>query len=271
MPTSTLSPLPVRQAVLALALTFALTLDVAGCKHATAPADTTAAPSSTPAVAPPAPAVDPATAGSITGTVHFDGKAPAPVAIDMSMDPACAMSAAPNSSEQLVVTNHALANVYIYIKSGIPASSVPAGTAPVVLDQKGCRYLPHVIALQQGGSVEFHNSDPTMHNIHTTPTDGTASIDVSQTPMGAPQTQRFTAPQTMLPVRCNNHPWMQAYINVAPNPYFAVTGPDGAFTLPNLPPGTYTLAAVHETLGEKDIQVTVAPKVAAKAAFTFAK
>ncbi len=235
-----------------------------GCKHAAAPTTSTAG---SPAAAP---VVDPATAGSISGTVHFDGKAPAPVAIDMSMDPACAMSATPNNSEQIVVANHALANVYVYVKSGIPASAAPAGTAPVVLDQKGCRYVPHVIALQQGGSVEFHNSDPTMHNIHTTPTDGTASVDVSQSPMGAPQTQKFDKPETMLPVRCNNHPWMNSFINVAPNPYFAVTGADGSFTLKNLPPGTYTVAAVHETLGEQDIQVTVPAKATAPAAFTFA-
>jgi plastocyanin len=236
-----------------------------GCKHAATPA---ASSDAKPAAA--APVVDPATAGSISGTVHFDGKAPAPVAIDMSMDPACAMSATPNNSEQIVVANHALANVYVYVKSGIPASAAPAGTAPVVLDQKGCRYVPHVIALQQGGSVEFHNSDPTMHNIHTTPTDGTASVDVSQSPMGAPQTQKFDKPETMLPVRCNNHPWMNSFINVAPNPYFAVTGADGSFTLKNLPPGTYTVAAVHETLGEQDIQVTVPAKATAPAAFTFA-
>ena len=214
--------------------------------------------------------VDATTAGSITGTVRFDGVPSKPIAIDMSMDPACAMSATPNSTEQIVVANHALANVYIYVKAGIPAFAAPANTAPVVLDQKGCRYTPHVIALQQGGSVEFRNSDPTMHNIHTTPADGSAPVDVSQSPMGAPQTQKFTTAQSMLPVRCNNHPWMQAFINVAPNPYFAVTGPDGSFTLKNLPPGTYTLAAVHETLGEQDIQITVPAKSIATGSFTFA-
>jgi plastocyanin len=245
---------------LALLLLSAITLS--GCKKSPNPAATE---TSTPA----APTVDPTTAATITGTVHFTGQAPKPIPIDMSMDPACALATTPNTTEQVIVTNHALANVYVYIKSGIPASQASASAAPVVLDQKGCRYIPHVIGVQQGGSVEFHNSDPTMHNIHTTPADGSAPVDVSQSPMGQPQTQKFSAPQTMLPVRCNNHPWMNAFINVAPNPYFAVTGTDGSFTLPNLPPGTYTLAAVHETLGEQDIQITVPPKSNTPASFTF--
>ncbi len=259
-------PLPARHRIVA-ATVLGLTLTAAGCKHAATPGATTG---TTTVAAPAAPAIDPATAGTIAGTVHFDGKPPARVSIDMSMDPACAMSATPNSAEQVVVTGHSLANVYIYVKSGIHASSAPTGTAPTVLDQKGCRYTPHVIALQQGGSVQFKNSDPTMHNIHTTPADGSTSIDVSQSPMGEPQTKQFNQAETMLPVRCNNHPWMQAYINVAPNPYFAVTGTDGTFNIPNLPPGTYTLAAIHETLGEKDIQITIAPKSTTKADFTFA-
>ncbi len=216
-----------------------------------------------------APAVDPATAGVISGKVSFDGVAPKRVAIDMSMDPACAFAATPNLTEQVIVADRKLANVYVYVKTGIPASSAPAGAVPVVLDQKGCRYVPHVIAVQQGGSVEFKNSDPTMHNVHTTPSDGSTPVDVSEGPMGAPQTQKFMTPQTMLPVRCNNHPWMNAMINVAPNPYFAVTGADGSFTIPNLPPGTYTLAAVHETLGEQDVQVTVTPKATTEAGLSF--
>jgi plastocyanin len=243
-------------------------LALSGCKHAPAPTESP----SEPIAAHPAPAVDPATAGAISGVVHFDGKAPARIPIEMSADPACAFTAEPNLTEQYLVTDHKLANVYVYIKSGIPDAKAPANTPPVIIDQKGCRYIPHVIAVQQGGSVQFRNSDPTMHNVHTIPTQvGNETVDISETPMGQPQTEKFKSPETMLPVRCNNHPWMSAFINVAPNRYFAVTGPDGSFTLPNLPPGTYTLAAVHEKLGEQDIQITVPAKSTAKATFTFAE
>jgi plastocyanin len=236
------------------------TLTVTGCRPDAPP--------------PPAPlqslaAFDTTTAATITGTVNFSGKAPARIPIDMSMDPACAMAAEPNLTEQYMVDHGHLANVYVYVKAGVAPSSAPASTPPVVLDQKGCRYTPHVIALQQGGQVEFRNADPTMHNIHTTPDNGTQPIDISQTPMGAPVNHRFTAAETMLPVRCNNHPWMEAFVNVAPNAYYAVTKADGSFTIANLPPGTYTLAAIHEKLGEQDMQVTVGPKATGRATFSF--
>ncbi len=213
---------------------------------------------------------DPAKAGTITGVVHFEGKPPARIPIDMSMDPACNLGAGTNLTEQYIVNQGGLANVYVYVKYGLPLSSAFPSQPPVVLDQRGCRYTPHVIVVQQGGSVEFRNSDPTMHNVHTLPDKaGNASVDLSETPLGQPQTEVFKTPEAMLPVRCNNHPWMQAFINVAPNPSFAVTDANGHFTLPDLPPGTYTLAAVHEKLGEQDIQITVAPKATAQASFTF--
>jgi plastocyanin len=240
---------------------------LSGCKHASSP--TSAQSASQPIAAHPAPAVDPATAGSISGVVEFKGKPPARIPIDMSADPACAL--ATNATEQYAVTNHRLGNVYIYIKAGAPDSSAPADTPPVVLDQKGCRYVPHVIALQQGGTVEFRNSDPTMHNVHTMPTQvGNDAVDLSEPPMGQPQTERFKSPEVMLPVRCNNHPWMSAFINVAPNRYFAVTGTDGSFKIEGLAPGTYTVAAVQEKLGEQDMQITVPAKSVAKLSFTFA-
>ena len=250
-------------------LLLAATLTIAGCKPDAATKKAEVLDKSTGSAPIAAPAADPSTFGTVKGIVHFTGAAPARVPIDMSMDPACTLSNTPNLSETLIANGGKLANVYVYIKSGAPASQAPTGTPAVVLDQKGCRYTPHVIALQQGGTVSFANSDPTMHNIHTTPaSDNIAAIDISQGPMGQPQNRQFNAPEVMLPVRCNNHPWMNAFINVAPNPYFAVTGPDGSFSI-SLPPGTYTLAAVHEKLGEQDIQITVPAKSSTKAEFSF--
>ncbi len=255
---------------LSSALLVAL-LALTGCKSSpNATTSQTQAPAAVKPAAPAATPVDPATAGTLTGTVLFKGAAPARVKIDMSMDPACSLAPGDNFSEQYLVTNGHLGNVFVYIKSGLPASSAPSSTAPVRIDQKGCRFIPHVAAVQQGAPVEFTNSDPTMHNVHTMAVvAGNSNVDVSQGPNSTPETRRYSAPETMLPIRCNNHPWMQAFLNIAPNPYFAVTGPDGGFSIPKLPPGTYTLAAVHEKLGEQDTQITIVPHATAKTSLTF--
>ncbi len=217
--------------------------------------------------------LDPATLGTVSGTVHFAGKPPARIRIDMSQDPACSLAPGDNYSEQYVVHEGKLANVYVTIKSGpAVALTVPSiSTAPVVIDQVGCRYTPHVVALMRGGSVEFRNSDATMHNIHTMPVlVGEKEADVSQGPKGAPQWVRFKDPEVMVPVRCNNHPWMNAFINVADTPFFAVTDTGGHFEIKGLPAGTYVISVVHEKLGEQTMQVTVKPMATQKADFTYA-
>jgi plastocyanin len=244
-----------------------------GCKSSPAPeAGTPAAEHASTAVAPATP-LDPATLGTVTGVVKLTGKPPTPIKIDTTMDPACTFGSSGDTyTEQYVVKDGKLANVYVYVKSG-PAAAMKMGMSGsrAVLDQKGCSYQPHVVAIQMGGSVEFRNSDATMHNIHTMPTTvGNPPVDISQGPHGAPQVKQFRQPEVMMPVRCNNHPWMNAFINVAPTPFFAVTGADGSFELKGLPAGDYTLGAVQEKLGEQEIHVTVKPQAVAKAEFTYA-
>jgi plastocyanin len=226
-----------------------------------------------PAMTPPSPALDPATLGIVSGTIRFSGKTPERVKIDMSMDPVCSITGGDNYSELYMVKDGKLANVYVYVKSGPSAAmSAPARVNALipVMDQTGCKYVPHVIALMRGGSVEFRNSDGTMHNVHTLPTaEGSQPIDISQGPKGTPQVKQFNQPEVMVPVRCNNHPWMNAFINVSATPFFAVTDSEGHFTISGLPAGTYTLEAVHEKMGEQTMTVAVAPKETAKADFSF--
>ncbi len=243
---------------------------LSGCKTDSAAKRSETSPAGTTSALPPAAPVDPAQAATIAGVVHFSGTPQPRVHIDMSMDPACSLTGGDNLSEQYMVQGGDLANVFVYVKSGIAPSSAAAGAAPVHVDQHGCRFIPHVSAVQQGGSVAFTNSDPTMHNVHTMPTAvGNASVDVSQGPGSQPQVRQFPSSELMLPIRCNNHPWMNAFLNIAPNPYFAVSAANGSFTIGGLPPGTYTLAAVHEKLGEQDVQVTVPAHTTTAASFTF--
>jgi plastocyanin len=218
-------------------------------------------------------AIDMSTAGTIVGTVHDAKTPPKPIEIDMAQDPACTLGAA-NYSEGTVVNNGALANVFIYVKDGLGNRIYAAPTQPVVIDQKGCRYLPHVVGVMVGQAVRFTNSDPTMHNIHMTPAvGGNQAVDISQRPAGGPtivaDERTFAQPELMIPVRCNNHPWMQAFINVSPNPFYAVSDASGRFAIHGLPPGTYTIVADQESLGQQTATVTVGAKQTVIQDFTY--
>jgi plastocyanin len=259
---------PLRLSTLALCCAL---LAGAGCKKQQSGNE--AAPASTQGPSTqPISQIDPATAGTIEGTVKLSGKAPERIEIDMAQDPACAMSPeGKNLTEGMLAKGGKLANVYVYVKDGLGNKVYAAPQEPAVLDQKGCRYVPHVLGAMVGQQVEFRNSDPTMHNVHMQPTvGGNQQFDISQPPNGGTTRHAFAQPELMIPVRCNNHPWMQAFLNVAPNPFFAVSGEDGRFTIHGLPPGTYTLAAVQEQLGQQQTTVTVPAHATAAAAFTFA-
>jgi plastocyanin len=215
--------------------------------------------------------VDPATAATIHGIVHFQGTPPAPVQIDMGMDPGCTIAnSEPNLSQQYVVTKGRLANVYVYIKEGLEGKNFAIPADPVALGQKGCRYDPHVLALMAGQTLRVLNDDPTMHNVHAQPNAlGNQQWNMSQMPKGAPIETTFHNPEVMMPFKCNQHPWMKAYVNVAANPFYAVSDAQGEFAIKHLPPGDYTVAAVHEALGEQTQKITVGATESKNADFTY--
>jgi hypothetical protein len=214
-------------------------------------------------------AVDKSQAGGVSGTVKYTGAKPAAKKIDMAQDPVCAKKGE-NTSDTWVGNGDALGNVYVFIDNP-PAGAGEPPKDKVTIDQEGCRYHPHVLAMMTNQPLEIKNSDPTTHNIHPTPDpdSGNREWNESQGPSAAPLEKTFSRPEVMLPVKCNQHPWMKMYINVAKSPYFAVTGPDGKYEIKDLPPGTYTLVAVHEVGGKKTQSITVAPKQTANADFTF--
>jgi plastocyanin len=214
-------------------------------------------PAATPsAAAPAATPIDPATVASVSGTVKLDGEAPKAAKIDMSQDPACKGS---NMSENVVAGGGNLSNVFVYVKDGLGNRTFDAPKDPITLDQSGCKYHPHVLGVMAGQTIKIVNSDPTTHNIHPTPKDN-REWNESQPPQSAPLEKTFAREEIMLPVKCNQHPWMRMFVNVTKSPFFAVTGPDGKFEIKGLPPGDYTLAFVQEKLGEQDVKVTLAAK-----------
>ncbi|HEX4065936.1 MAG TPA: carboxypeptidase regulatory-like domain-containing protein [Acidobacteriaceae bacterium] len=213
--------------------------------------------------------IDWSTAGTIEGTVHYAKTPPKPIQIDMAQDPACGLGPA-NYSEQYVVNNGGFANVFLYVKDGLGNRVYAAPSQPVDIDQKGCRYVPHVVGVMAGEPVRFTNSDPTMHNIDIAPTmPGNQAVDISQPPNQGKDERTFHAPELMIPVRCNIHPWMQAFINVATNPFFAVSDATGHYAIKGLPPGTYTVVADQEQLGQKVATVTVGAKQSVTLDFTY--
>jgi plastocyanin len=210
--------------------------------------------------------VDPATSGTISGIVSFKGQLPKMKPLDMTADPGCPTG--PQPAEVVVANAGKLANVFVYVKEGLAQGNFAVPNEPVTLDQKGCRYIPHMLGIMVGQPLKITNTDTADHNIHDMPSKN-PPFNESQMPTDKPVTKKFANAEMMIPVQCNQHPWMRAYINVMQHPYFAVSAPDGSFEIKNLPPGEYALAAVHEKFGEQTMKVKVGPKESAKAAFVY--
>lgn len=213
--------------------------------------------------------------GTITGKVLLNGAAPAPKPIDMSQDGECVKSNPNPISEEITSKDGKLASVLVYIKDGqvtggskISQYSFPTPTENAKLDQHGCHYVPHVLALQAKQNMEVVNSDPTTHNVNVQ-AKSNVKFNQSQTQGAAPIVKSFARPEILIPVKCNQHPWMKAYVTVMSHPFFFVTKEDGTFEIKGVPPGTYTLVAWHEKLGEKSVQIKVDAKGTATTDFTY--
>jgi plastocyanin len=198
-------------------------------------------------------------ASSITGTVNFDGKAPSLRPIAMDADPVCAKKhAAPVPNEMLLLgTGNTMGNILVYVSKGLPAGKTwPAPKTPVVIDQNGCVYKPHVMGIMVGQQYKVLNSDGVLHNIHTLSTVN-PSFNKSMPPTLKEAESTFAKPEGAFHIKCDVHPWMSAYMAVFTHPFFAVTSADGKFTISGLDPGTYEITAWHERLGTQTATVTV--------------
>ena len=256
-----------KRSVYALLLTAALAF-ACGRKEE-APSSETAAPATGPAK--PAAAIDASTAATVSGKVNFTGTKPTPKKIRMEQDKYCAAQHPGGSieTEDVVVNdNGTLANVFVWVEEGLGDRSFEASTQPATLDQKGCRYEPHVLGVMTGQPLDIVSSDNTNHNIHPMPKNNPEWNEV-QGPGAPKKTKTFAREELLIPVKCNIHPWMKAYIGVVKNPFFGITGKDGTFEIKGLPPGSYTIAAWHEKYNKMEQKVTVAAKEAKTVDFSF--
>lgn len=205
--------------------------------------------------------------GTVSGKITYEGTPAKQKPIDMSKEPSCAKQYSEPPTTETVVTgpNNALDNVVVYISAGAPDEAAPSKAA--VFTQKGCRYMPHVLAFQVNQELNVLNDDQTSHNIHPL-----AKINrewnKSQPPGAPPIVDKYDKAE-MIPVKCNIHPWMHGTFAVLKNSHYAISSGDGSFTLPNLPPGKYTITAFHESYGDQSQEVTISGSETKTVSFTF--
>ena len=216
----------------------------------------------------PAPTpLDRNTTGSIVGAVTFHGDPPPSTTVPL--DRSCgALHGGPVTAGDALVKNHRVQNAFVYIREGLGDRVFPQPTTPVEIDQKGCLFAPRVAAAETCQEIVFLNSDPVLHNVHGFPKASSAwNFSLSQA--GNRRSVRVPAPEAMIRVGCDVHPWMQSYVGVVNHPYFAITGADGGFTLKDVPPGDYVVASWHERFGTREQKVKVGPKEEQAIAFAY--
>jgi len=197
--------------------------------------------------------------GVLSGVVNFDGTPPRNPPIDMSTESECASAYANGPSDPVVVvTGGKLKNVFVRVTGGLPAGPYPTPGQPAVIDQTHCLYEPRILGVMVNQPLEIRNSDPLLHNIKAVPQQN-RPFNISQPRAGMTTTRTFAEPEIMVPLECNVHGWMQAYVGVVEHPYFATSAEDGTFRIQGLPPGTYQIETWHESLGTRTGEVTIGP------------
>lgn len=214
-------------------------------------------------------------AGTIIGTVVFEGKAPKMRPLPVESDPHCLRlrDGNPLLTETIILgEGQTMANVIVYVVSNLPKIDHPVPAEPVVLSQQGCQYAPHVFALQAGQNIQIENPDGINHNVHLLPE---ANKGMNRAMANAKAKFIYNAAKAEEPftIKCDVHSWMRAYCAVFDHPYFAVTKLDGSFTIKGLPPGTYDLETWHEIkgLGKRSATVTIEEGKGAEIKFTYAR
>lgn len=216
--------------------------------------------------------IDPATAGRITGRVTLSGTPPLGQVVRVDGDKTCA-TLVPNAQHAIptfvVGDGGGLGNVFVYVKSGLDGRRFPVPAEPVVIDQQRCWYTPRVVGVRAGQALEVRNSDPLLHNVRAS-AEFNQPFNQGQPVKGVRYSHTFSTEEVMVPLSCDVHAWMRAWVGVVSHPYFMVTDASGAFDLPNLPAGTYLVEAWHEAAGTTSGVITVTPHGTATLALTLA-
>jgi hypothetical protein len=204
----------------------------------------------------------------VTGKISFEGMPPANEKVQMSSDPYCQQKSSEYPTlETVLVKDGGLANVIVYVSSGAPPGPYATPTEAKEIDQLNCHYRPHVFTLMTNQPVKIKNSDMTLHNIHAW-AEKNPQFNVGQPVQGMVNETKFAQPEVPLPVRCDVHKWMGAFVGVFDHPWHTVSKEDGTFEL-KLPPGNYEITAWHEKFGKKTMMVQVADNDKKEANFSF--
>lgn len=210
----------------------------------------------------------PTGSSAVSGTINFNGTAPDRQ--QLNLDRECAeLRDEPALSQNVVVNdNETLRWVFVYVKEGLEGQNFAPRSEPVILDQEGCMYEPHVFGVQAGQTLNILNSDPLLHNIHALPEEN-RPFNFGMPTAGQERDETFRVPEVMVRIKCDVHPWMLAWAGVTEHPFFSTSDESGGFSIDNLPAGDYVIEAWHEEYGTQTQNVSVGDGESATVDFTF--